>query len=41
MGRAARLAGNALKMYPGDVMIESESQTLNSILAAKAARAGA
>ena len=41
MGRAARLAGNALKMYPGDVMLESESQTLNSILAAKAARAGA
>ena len=41
MERAARLAGNALKMYPGHVMLESESQTLNSILAAKSARAGA
>lgn len=41
MERAARLAGNALKMYPGDVMLESESQTLNSILAAKSAQAGA
>ena len=41
MERAARLAGNALKMYPGHVMLESESQTLNSILAAKSAGAGA
>jgi uncharacterized protein HemY len=41
MERAARLAGNALKMYPGHVMLESESQTLNSILAAKSARVGA
>ena len=39
--RAARLAGNALKMYPGHVMLESESQTLNSILAAKSAQTGA
>jgi uncharacterized protein HemY len=39
--RAARLAGNALKMYPGHVMLESESQTLNSILAVKSAQAGA
>jgi uncharacterized protein HemY len=41
MERAARLAGNALKMHPGHVMLESESQTLNSILAAKSARVGA
>jgi len=41
MERAARLAGNALKMYPGDVMLESESQTLTSILAARSARVGA
>jgi hypothetical protein len=39
--RAARLAGNALKMYPGHVMLESESQTLNSILAVKSGQAGA
>lgn len=39
--RAARLAGNALKMYPGHVMLESESQTLRSMLAVKAAQAGA
>ena len=41
MERAARLAGNALKMHPGHVMLESESQTLSSILAAKSAGAGA
>lgn len=39
--RAARLAGNALKMYPGHVMLESESQTLKSILAVKSDQAGA
>ena len=38
--RAARLAGNALKMYPGHTMLESESQTLSSILAAGSAKAG-
>ena len=41
MERAARLAGNALKMYPGHEMLESESQTLNSILAAKTVQVGA
>lgn len=41
MERAARLAGNALKMYPGHEMLESESNTLNSILAVKATQAGA
>jgi uncharacterized protein HemY len=39
--RAARLAGNALRMYPGHVLLESEHQTLNSILVAKAAKPGA
>jgi uncharacterized protein HemY len=39
--RAARLAGNALKMYPGHVMLESEHQTLNSILVAKVGKPGA
>ena len=39
--RAAKLAGNALKMYPGHAMLESESQTLNSILARQSAKAGA
>lgn len=39
--RASKLAGNALKMYPGHVMLESESLTLASILTAKTAIAGA
>ncbi len=38
--RAARLAANALKMYPDHVMLESESQTLNSMLAATPVQAG-
>jgi len=39
--RAARLAANALTLYPGHVMLESESQTLRSILAVKSDQAGA
>ena len=39
--RASRLASNALKMYPSHVMLESESQTLNSILVANAVQAEA
>ena len=39
--RASKLAANALKMYPGHVMLESESQTLASILAAQSVKAGA
>lgn len=39
--RASKLAGNALKMYPGHVMLESESLTLASMLTAKTAIAGA
>ncbi len=39
--RAARLADNALKMYPDHEMLESESKTLNSILAVKATQVGA
>ena len=39
--RAARLAGNALKMYPGHEMLESESQTLKSILTLQAVQSGA
>ena len=38
--RASKLAGNALKMYPDHVMLESESKTLASILSAQSIKAG-
>lgn len=39
--RAAKLAGNALKMYPDHIMLKSEWQTLNSIRAVRSLSAGA